>query len=101
MHHTLRIDLADGPEVGGVGWSEELVGGAQLPAIETPLVGTHEILARQHRVLLVPDNGLAEIEVVGLEDRRIVATVGIPTPNVEASAWLQNPGQIAEPSLQQ
>ena len=61
---ALRVDLLDGPQVGGVVRAEELVGGALLPAVEAPFMVAHEVLARQHRMLLVPDDRLGEVQAV-------------------------------------
>ncbi len=47
---------------GTLGGPEEAVGGAFPPAVEAPLVGAHEVLAREDRVLLDPDDRLAEVE---------------------------------------
>src|SRR5258708_4026757 len=38
MDHVLREILLDGPQMGGVGGYEELVGGPFLPAVDAPLV---------------------------------------------------------------
>ena len=62
VDHALRADLLDGPQVGGVVGAEELVGGALAPAVEAPLVRPHVVLAGQHRVLLVPDDRLGEVQ---------------------------------------
>ena len=62
MDHLVRADLLDRPDVGHVRWAEEAVGGTLPPAIEGELVVGHEFLAREHRVLLDPDERLAEVE---------------------------------------
>ena len=48
------------------------MGGPFPPAVEAPLVIAHEILARQHRMLFDPDDRLAEVQLAGLEHRRVV-----------------------------
>ena len=61
MHHALRIDLLDLPEIRGIVWPQIDMGRAFLPTVKAPLVRAHEILAREHWMHLVPDDGLAEI----------------------------------------
>jgi hypothetical protein len=56
-------------------------------------MGAHEVLAGQDGMVLVPDNGLAEVQVVSLEDRRILAAVGMAAPDVERPARLLDAGQ--------
>src|SRR5439155_4012069 len=80
VHHALGVDLLDAPDVGGVVGAEELVGGPFAPAVEAPLVVAHEVLAGQHRVLLHPDHRLGVIQPQGLQDRRVVADVGVTAP---------------------
>src|SRR5262245_36279243 len=101
MNHILGIDFFDGPNIDGVVRSEELVSRSFTPTVETPLVVAHKILTSEHRVLLDPNNRLAEIEAKLLEYRRIVAAVGVTAPNVESPAGPKHPGQIAEPGTQQ
>jgi len=64
-------------------------------------VRAHEVLPRQDRVLLVPDDGLREVQPVPLEHGRVVAAVGVAAPDVEPAAGDQHPRDIAEPRLQE
>ena len=81
------------PEVGHVGRPEEAVGGALLPAVEAPLVVAHEVLAREDRVLLVPDDRLAEVEPGASQGGRVVGDVGVAAPDVEARRPGAGPGR--------
>src|SRR6516162_6857078 len=101
MHHALRIDLLDAPDIGGVAGTKELMGRSLAPAIEAPLMVAHEVLACQHWVLLDPDNRLREVQANVFEDRRIVATVGIAAPKVEGPPRLELTRDVAKPSVQE
>jgi hypothetical protein len=52
-------------------------------------------------MLLVPDDGLAEVKARGLKGGRIVADIGVTAPDVKAAAGLQYTGDVAEPGQQQ
>ena len=52
-------------------------------------------------MLLVPDDRLAEVQPVLLQERRIVAEVGVAAPDVEPAARHQHAGDVAEPGIQQ
>src|SRR5690349_19493034 len=52
-------------------------------------------------MLLVPDEGLAEVQAALFEYRRVVAHVGVAAPNVEATIGLQHAGEVAEPGKQE
>src|SRR5262245_22353967 len=98
MRHCLRIDLLDMPQVRGVVRTIELVGGALAPPVVSKLEASKEVLASKDRMLLVPDNGLREVQSAGLEDRRVVAEVAVASPNEECPAWQQHPGDVPEPA---
>src|SRR5262245_56120307 len=68
VDHFGRRDLLDAPDVGGVrDVGVEVVGRAFLPAVEAPLMISHEVFSREHRPFLHPDHGLGEVEPRGLE----------------------------------
>ena len=100
VDHLLRRDLLHDPEVRHVGRAVEHVRRAFLPAVEAPLVRTHEVLAREHGVLLVPDDGLREVEPRLAQRRRVVGHVGVAAPDVGRSARHQDAGGVAEPGAE-
>src|SRR5262249_26691671 len=100
VNHALGVDLFDGPDVYRVIGSEELVSGAFTPTVKTPLMISHEVLARQDWMFLDPNHCLAEIKAVGLKHWWIITAVGITSPNVEATAGVKHARHVAEPSLQ-
>ena len=61
----------------------------------------HEVLSRQDRVLLDPDDGLGEIQSTGFEHRRVVSAVGVSSPNVEGPTREKHAGHVAEPGIQE
>lgn len=81
--------------------AEELMGGVFFPAVEAPLVVTHEVLARQHRMLLHPDDGLGEVQARGLQHWGVVGAIGVAAPDVGSASREQHAGQIAKPGVQQ
>ena len=52
-------------------------------------------------MLLVPDDALREVQAVLLQERRIVAEVGVAAPDVEPAPRLQHAGHVAEPGVEQ
>jgi hypothetical protein len=100
MDHGLGVDLLHMPEVGGVVRPVEMMAGALLPAVEADLERAHEILARQHRMLFIPHDALAEIQPGLLERRGVVAEVGVAAPDVERRARLHHPRGVGEPGQQ-
>src|SRR5689334_7933214 len=100
MDHALWVDLLDLPHIGDVRRTEELVGRSLLPPIKPQLKISQKILARQHRVQLVPDDALGEIKAMGLKHSRIVSQIAVSSPEIEAASRLEHPGQIAEPRAQ-
>src|SRR6185437_10824118 len=52
-------------------------------------------------MLLIPYNGLREVQPRRLENRRIVGTIGVAAPNVEGPTRQQHTREIAKPRLQQ
>jgi hypothetical protein len=101
MDHALRIDLFDRPDVGDLGGTEEMVGCAFPPTVKTPLVITHEVFPRQHRVLLHPNQRLREVQPAAFQDGRIIGHIGVAAPDVEGATRLQYAGQVAKPRLQE
>ena len=101
VDHALRVNLLDGPDVNRIVRPEELVAGAFFPAVKTPFVIAHEVLAGQDGVLLDPDDGLGEVQLAGLKHRRIIAAVRIASPQIEGFSWQQYPGQVPEPGVQE
>src|SRR6516162_9718309 len=101
MHHVLRVDLFDVPQVQSVVGAEELVGGALTPTIEGDLEAAHEVLAGQDGVLLVPDDTLREVQATRLQHGRVVAQVSVPTPDIEGPAGLQDTREVAKPRMEQ
>src|SRR4051794_10122675 len=87
------------PEVRRVVGTEVTMGGAFFPPVKRPLMSAHVILARQHGMLLVPNDGLREVESAGFEDWWVIAAIGVTAPDVEAVAREQNAGDVAEPGL--
>ena len=67
----------------------------------TPHTPAHPVLTSQNRVLLAPDDGLAEIQLVFLPERRVVGTVSIAPPDVEPTLGLRHSRGIAELRIQQ
>src|SRR5260370_17324936 len=59
MDHLLGIYFFDRPDVGGIGRTEEAMGGALTPAVETPFVVPHEVLFGQHGVFFHPNHTLS------------------------------------------
>ena len=51
-------------------------------------------------MLFIPNDALGEIQLVLFEERRVVAKVRIPTPDVETMARHQHAGNVAEPSVE-
>jgi len=100
MNHGLLCDLLDVPEVPGVGRAVEVVAGPLSPAVERQLERTHEVLAGQHRVLLVPHDRLAEVEPRTFQRAGVVAQVGVPAPDVEAAAGDQHARRVTEPGVE-
>src|SRR5207302_1766776 len=89
------------PQIGGVIRAEILMSRAQPPTVEADFKRAHEVFARQYRMLLIPNDALAEIQIVLLQEWRIVAEVGIPAPNVEPATDLQHAGHVSEPGVEQ
>ena len=52
-------------------------------------------------MLLVPDDGLREVQPMLLQHRWIVAAVGIATPDIEATTGQQGSGNVSEPIVEQ
>ncbi len=52
-------------------------------------------------MLLVPDDGLREVQTVLGKERRIVSAICIATPDIETSAGHQHASNVAEPSIKQ
>jgi hypothetical protein len=61
----------------------------------------HEVFAGQHRMHLVPNDRLAEIQTMLLEERWVVAAVGVPTPDVETATWIEHPSDVSKPRIEQ
>lgn len=97
MNHRLWVHLLQVPKVGCVVWPVEFVPGSFLPTIEADLKGSHEILASENRVQLVPDDALAEVELGRFEEWRIVPKIRIATPDVERTARLEYARDVSEP----
>ena len=57
--------------------------GTLFPTLACQLVATHEVLVGQHRVFLVPNDGLAEVQSAILEDWWEHSKVDITAPDVE------------------
>ena len=74
---------------------------AFAPDVEAPLVVAHEVLARQDRMLLDPDDRLREIEIELFQDGWENRTIRVATPNVKTAPRLQHAPDIAEPEMQQ
>ncbi len=75
--------------------------GSFLPSIERPFVGTHEIFSRKYRMLFVPNDRLREVQPMLLQYRRVIAAVGVTTPDVEATTRKQYSGNVSEPIFEQ
>ena len=86
MLELLWRDLLDIPQIGFVIRPVLLMACTFVPSVESPLMGSHEILASQNRMHFVPDDRLAEIQSVLLEERWIVTAVGVASPDVETTA---------------
>ena len=101
MLELLWRDLLNVPKVGFVVRSVVLMAGTFVPSIERPLVSAHEILTSQNRMHLVPDDRLTEVQAMLLQERWIVAAVGVATPDVEAAARDQHACNVSEPCVEQ
>src|SRR5450631_4363054 len=99
MNHVLWSDLLDGPQISGIVGTEELMSGPEFPAVKAPFMGAHEVLTGQDRMLLVPDNRLAHIQVVSLQDGRVIGNIRVAAENIKPSARQQYPGHVPEPRL--
>lgn len=55
----------------------------------------------EHGVLLVPHNSLREVQPMLLEERGIVAEIGVAAPDVERAARSQDAGDVPEPGVEQ
>ena len=97
VDHALGIHLLHRPDVDRVRRAEELVTGPFAPAVERPLVVTHEVLPREHRVFLHPDDGLAEVEAPRLERWRVVRAVRVAAPYIKGATRQQHAREVAEP----
>ena len=62
---------------------------------------THTVFSREHRMLLVLDDRLGEIQPLLLQERWVVRTVRVPAPDVEPPARDQHAGDVAEPGVEQ
>jgi hypothetical protein len=60
-------------------------------------VTAHEVLAREVRVLLDPDDRLAGVEPGTGEGGWVVGHVGVAAPDVEGAAGAQDPRGVAVP----
>jgi hypothetical protein len=52
-------------------------------------------------VQLVPNDSLAEVQLVLLQKRRVVPKVGVPAPDVEPATGLEHAGHVAEPGIEE
>src|SRR5262249_43308387 len=98
--HALRVDFFHRPDIGNVGWTIKLMGGTFPPAKETPFVVAHEAFAGEHRMHLVPDDLLREIQPRRLKGAWIIANVGVPSPDEEQPTRKKDPRHVTEPSQQ-
>ncbi len=80
VHHVLRIYFLYRPHVGGIGGAKEVMRSTFTPAIKTPFMVPHEVLAGEDGMLFHPDDGLREMQAGGLESRWIVAAVAVAAP---------------------
>src|SRR5262249_62180671 len=74
---------------------------ALFPAVKRQFKRAQKIFSRQNRPLLVPDDGLAEVEAAFFEGRRVVAEIPIASPEGETPARLQGPCQGPKPGPEQ
>ena len=88
------------PQVRGIIRAVVFMPSAFLPPIEAYFECAHKILARQHRMLLVPDDPLAEVQPGSLQRRGVVAEVGIPAPDEKRPTGLEHTRGIGEPRQQ-
>src|SRR5713226_9759472 len=86
MNHALWVDFLDRPYIGNVVRTEELVGCSLTPAVEGELEIPHEIFPSEDRMTFGPNDGLGEIQTVGLQKRREVAEVAVTRPAIVGSA---------------
>src|SRR5262249_25494784 len=77
------------------------MGAALFPAVKRQFKRAQKIFSRQNRPLLVPDDGLAEVEAAFFEGRRVVAEISIATPEEETPAGLEDPCQVPKPGPEQ
>ncbi len=68
-----------------------------LPTEGHPLhTTTYPVFSDEYGMLFVPHDALREVELVGLQGRRIVAQVRVSTPNVGGVAGRGHPGDLTE-----
>src|SRR5262245_20873339 len=97
MHHRLRRDFFDRPDVRDVIGPEELVGGAFAPTKKTPFVIAEKQLARQDWVLLHPNKLLRVVQSRLLECLGEVADIGVSSPDKKQAPGLERPSDVSEP----
>lgn len=90
IDHRRGVDLVHVPQVGGVVRAVVMLGSPLFPTVEAPLVRAYEVHTGENQVLFIPDDGLAEIKLVLLEERRGVAAVRKAAPNIERAADVEN-----------
>src|SRR5262249_22775387 len=100
MHHVVLVDLLDVPEIQGVVRTEEMMTRAFLPPVEGELKTAHEVFSSENWVHFLPDDCLGEIQAAGLQHRRVVAEIGVPSPYVESPAGLEHTRHVSKPSMQ-
>ena len=71
------------------------------PAVEADLERAHEVFAGENGMLLVPHDALAEVQLVLLQERRVIAEVGVPAPDVESATRIQHACHVPEPGVEQ
>src|SRR5262249_32937564 len=94
-------DLLDRPHVCRVLRAKKVVGSTLTPAVKTPFVVTHEVLAGQDWVFFDPDDRLREVQAALFEHWWIITDVSVATPDVKSPARLKYTGDVPEPGMEQ
>src|SRR5688500_9541351 len=101
MLKLLRWDLLHVPNVIRMVGTVETMRCPFFPPVISDLEAPHEVLSGQHRMLLVPDDALREVESAVFQHRWVVSKISIPTPDVECSSWFQYACHVPEPRVKQ
>src|SRR5260370_16836179 len=97
MGSVLRISLFELTQVQRIVRRVELMSGPVAPPIISELKAAKKIFSSEHRLELVPDNALGEIQSTRLEHRRIVPEVAVTSPHLKCPARNHHPTTFTHP----